>query len=33
LQAEFIGPGIQFVDERTNRNALLEQDIRDEASG
>jgi hypothetical protein len=31
--AEFIGPGIEFMDEGANGNALREQETRDEASG
>jgi hypothetical protein len=33
LLAEFVGPGIEFMDEGANGNALLEQETRNEASG
>jgi len=33
LLAEFIRPGIELMDECTNGNALLEQKLRDNASG
>jgi hypothetical protein len=33
LLAEVVGPGIEFVDEGPNGNALLEQETSDKASG
>jgi len=33
LLAEFVGPGIDFMDEGADGNALLEQQTCDEASG
>ena len=33
LLAEFVGPGIEFMDEGANGDALLAQETRDETSG